>query len=88
MKLRNPVWLLTIALAAVAMVATGSSSTFQGTHPMPPGSGGHLVAQGTHPMPPGSGGHLVAQGDIRCRPVAVGIGSPGDIRCRPVAVGI
>ena len=69
MKLSKCLWLLPIALAAVAMMATGQGSivvppriAFQGTHPMPPGSGGHLVAQGTHPMPPGSGGHLVAQG--------------------------
>jgi hypothetical protein len=62
MKLSNSVWLLAIALAAVAMVATGSNSTFQGTHPMPTGGGGHLLAQGTHPMPTGGGGHLLAQG--------------------------
>jgi len=71
MKLNKCLWLLPIALAAVAMVAAGQVSAvvsqqlvFQGTHPSPTGGGGgHLVAQGTHPSPTGGGGgHLVAQG--------------------------
>ena len=68
MKLSNSMWLLSIALAAVAMAATGQVSksapqqfAFQGGHPMPTGGGGGGVAfQGGHPMPTGGGGGGVA----------------------------